>query len=150
MPTQSPHTIKLHRGLRAPAERVYRAFIEPAAQIRWTPPYGYLAEMQHSDVRVGGGYRMSFTNFRTKETHSFGGTYKELTPFQCIRYSDRFDDPSMQNEMQVTVTFTPVTCGTELTIIQENIPAQIPAEMCYLGWQESLLQLAQLVEPEIP
>lgn len=93
---------------------------------------------------------MSFTNFRTKETHSFSGTYKELTPFQRIRYSDRFDDPAMQNEMQVTVTFTPVTCGTELTIVQENIPAQIPAEMCYLGWQESLLQLAQLVEPEIP
>lgn len=143
-------TVRLHRVLRAPAERIYRAFLEPAAQCRWLPPYGFIAEMQHSDVRVGGSYKMSFTNFQTGQVHAFGGSYVELTPHSRIRYTDRFDDPAMPGEIQVTITLRPVTCGTELSIVQENLPPQIPVEMCYLGWQESLLQLAQLVEHEIP
>ena len=144
------NTIRLHRVLRVPSEHLYRAFLEPAAMCKWLPPYGFVAEMHHSDVRVGGGYRMSFTNFRTGQKHSFGGTYIELSPRQRIRYTDKFEDPSMPGEMQVTVTLRPVTCGTEITIVQENVPPQIPVEMCYLGWQESLSQLALLVEPEIP
>lgn len=146
----SENTVRLHRVLRAPAERVYRAFLEPKAQCKWSPPHGYLAEMHHSDVRVGGGYRMSFTNFRTGQSHAFGGTYTELKPHERIRYTDKFDDPNMPGEMQVTVTLRAVACGTELTIVQENLPLQIPVEFCYLGWQESLSQLAMLVEPEIP
>jgi len=144
------NTIRLHRVLKAPADRVYRSFLEPSARCKWLPPYGYTAEMFESDLRVGGSYRMAFTNFRTGVSHSFGGTYVELTPNQRIRYTDKFDDPGMSGEMQVSVTLRPVLCGTELTIVQENIPSQIPVEMCYLGWQESLAQLATLVEPEIP
>ena len=144
------NTIKIHRVLKAPAERVYRAFLEAPAKCKWLPPYGFTAEVQHSDVRVGGSYKMSFTNFRTGQSHSFGGNFVELTPNERIRYTDKFDDPNMPGEMQVTVTLREVICGTELTVVQENIPPQIPVEFCYLGWQESLMQLALLVEPEIP
>jgi uncharacterized protein YndB with AHSA1/START domain len=146
----STNTVRLHRVLRAPAERVYRAFLEPDAMIKWLPPHGFLAKMHEMDARVGGGYRMSFTNFGTGKTHSFGGRYVELTPHERIRYTDKFDDPSLPGEMQVTVQLRKVLCGTELEIVQEGIPAAIPVEMCYLGWQESLAQLAQVVEPEIP
>jgi uncharacterized protein YndB with AHSA1/START domain len=144
------NTVRLHRVLRAPADRVYRAFLEPKAQCKWLPPNGYLAEVHHSDVRVGGSYRMSFTNFRTGQGHAFGGTYTELTPYSCIRYTDKFEDPGMPGEILVTVNLREVACGTELNILQENLPSQIPAEFCYLGWQESLALLAMLVEPEIP
>ena len=144
------NTVRLHRVLRAPAERVYRAFLEPKAMCKWFPPHGYIAEVHQSDVRVGGSYRMSFTNFATGESHVFGGSYEELTPHKRIRYTDKFEDPNMPNEMNVTVTFREVACGTELTITQENVPSQIPVELCYLGWQESLSALANLVEPEVP
>jgi uncharacterized protein YndB with AHSA1/START domain len=144
------NTVRLHRVLRASADRVYRAFLEPEAKCRWLPPYGFIGTIQHSDVRVGGGYRMSFTNFGTGQAHSFGGTYVELVPNQLIRYTDTFDDPNLPGEMQISISLREVICGTELTVIQENIPPQIPVEMCYLGWQESLSQLAQLVEPVIP
>jgi uncharacterized protein YndB with AHSA1/START domain len=148
--SSSTNTVRLHRVLRAPAERVYRAFLEPDAMIKWLPPHGFLAKMHEMDARVGGGYRMSFTNFGTGKTHSFGGRYVELTPHERIRYTDRFDDPGLPGEMQVTVQLRNVLCGTELQIVQEGLPAAIPVEMCYLGWQESLAQLAQVVEPEIP
>ncbi len=148
--SKSPNTVRLHRVMRCPAEHLYRAFLDPMAKVKWLPPHGFVAEVQHSDVRVGGGYRMSFTNFRTGQSHAFGGTYVELVPGERIRYTDRFDDANLPGEMQVTVTFRSVMGVTELSIIQENIPEAIPAEMCYLGWQESLLLLAQLVEPEIP
>lgn len=148
--SESSHTVRLHRVIRAPADRIYRAFIEPAAMCKWLPPHGFVGQVQHSHPRVGGGYRMSFTNFRSGQSHSFGGTYVEMTPGQRLRYTDRFDDPGLPGEMSVTITFRPVACGTELTIVQENIPAQIPVEFCYLGWQESLSMLAMLVEPEIP
>jgi uncharacterized protein YndB with AHSA1/START domain len=144
------NTIRLHRVLRAPAERVYRAFLEPDALARWIPPYGFVGKVHEIDARVGGSYRMSFTNFGTGTTHAFGGTYTELVPNERLRYTDRFDDPAMPGEMQVTITLRPVICGTDLHIEQANVPAQIPVEMCYLGWQESLTQLAHLVEPEIP
>ncbi|GFO80978.1 MAG: toxin [Methyloceanibacter sp.] len=144
------NTIKLHRVLRAPAERVYRAFLDPTAMVKWLPPHGFTGEVHEMDARVGGGYRMSFKNFTTGKRHSFGGEYVELTPHERIRYTDRFDDPNLAGAMQVTVTFRAVLCGTDLTIIQDGVPAVIPPEMCYLGWQESLNQLAQLVEPEIP
>jgi len=143
-------TVRLHRVLRAPPERVYRAFLDPDAMCKWTPPHGFTGKVHHSDVRVGGGYRMSFTNFGTGRSHSFGGTYVELTPHERIRYTDRFDDPNLAGEMRVTITLRSVLCGTELEILQEGIPAAIPLEFCYAGWQESLLLLAQLVEPEIP
>ena len=143
-------TVRLHRVFRAPPERVYRALLDPDAMCKWTPPHGFTGKVHHSDVRVGGGYRMSFTNFGTGRSHSFGGTYLELTPHERIRYNDRFDDPSLPGEMQVTITLQPVLCGTEIEIVQEGIPAAIPVEFCYAGWQESLLLLAQLVEPEIP
>lgn len=143
-------TVKLQRVLRAPAERVYRAFIDPAAMVKWIPPHGFTGTIHHMDLRVGGGYRMSFTNFGTGKSHSFGGTYLELTPHERIRYSDSFDDPGLPGEMQVTITLKPVACGTELEIIQEGIPAAIPVEFCYVGWQESLNLLSLLVEPEIP
>ena len=148
--TQSSNTVRLHRVLRAPAERIYRAFLDADALARWLPPYGFLGKVDALDARVGGGHRMSFTNFRTGSSHSFSGTYLELTPHERIRYTDKFDDPNLPGELKVTVTLRSVLCGTELTIVQEDIPAAIPAEMCYLGWQESLVQLAQLVEPEIP
>jgi uncharacterized protein YndB with AHSA1/START domain len=145
-----PNTVRLHRVLRAPVERVYRAFLDPDAMSKWLPPHGFTGNVHEMDARVGGGYRMSFTNFGSGKSHSFGGTYVELTPPERIRYTDRFDDPNLPGEMQVTVSLRRVVCGTELSIVQEGIPAAIPVEFCYLGWQESLSLLAQLVEPEIP
>ena len=147
---QDNHTVRLHRVFRAPPERVYRAFLEPAALERWMAPYGFLGKVHSIDARVGGGYKMSFTNFGTGSTHSFGGTYAELKPNELLRYTDKFDDPNMPGEMQVTVTLKAVSVGTEVDIVQEGVPDVIPAEACYLGWQESLTQLGQLVEPEIP
>lgn len=145
-----PSTIKLHRVLRATPDRVYRAFLDPDAKVKWLPPNGFTARVHHSDVRVGGGYKMSFTNFTTGKSHSFGGQYTELAPNERIRYTDKFDDPGLPGEMQVTVSLRKVFCGTELHITQEGIPDAIPAEACYMGWQESLILLAQLVDPEIP
>ncbi|MEW6756336.1 MAG: SRPBCC family protein [Candidatus Latescibacterota bacterium] len=143
-------TVRLHRVLRAPPERVYRAFLDPDAMVKWVPPHGFTAKVHQMDARVGGGYRMSFTNFGTGKTHSFGGTYRELVPGQRIRYDDQFDDPGLPGQMAVTISFRQVACGTELEIVQEGIPAAIPVEFCYLGWQESLQLLAHVVEPEIP
>jgi uncharacterized protein YndB with AHSA1/START domain len=143
-------TVRLHRVLRAPPDRVYRAFLEPEAMAKWFPPNGFTAKCHSSDVRVGGGYRMSFTNFGAGQSHSFGGKYLELKPNETIRYTDKFDDPNLPGEMQVTVSLRKVSVGTDLSIVQEGIPAAIPVEMCYLGWQESLAALARLVEPEIP
>ena len=148
--SSSTNTVQLHRVLSAPAERVYRAFLHPAAMVKWLPPRGFTGQVHEIDARVGGGYRMSFTNFSTGKSHAFGGTYVELTPHEKLRYTDKFDDPSMPGEMHVTITLRQVTCGTELSIVQEGIPDAIPVEMCYLGWQESLNQLAAVVEPEIP
>lgn len=141
--------VRLHRVLRAPAERVYRAFLDAGAMAKWLPPYGFTCQVHHMDARVGGDFRMSFTNFSTGHGHSFGGEYLELVANERIRYTDKFDDPNLPGEMQVTVMLTKVSCGTEISIVQEGIPAMIPVEMCYLGWQESLAQLATLVEPEI-
>ena len=143
-------TIRLHRVLRAPPERVYRAFLDADARAKWLPPNGFTGRVHHSDARVGGSYKMSFTNFNTGHRHSFGGTYQELVPNERIRYSDRFDDPNLPGEMMTTVTLRKVLAGTELHVVQEGVPAPIPAEMCYLGWQESLALLAKLVEAEIP
>jgi uncharacterized protein YndB with AHSA1/START domain len=143
-------TVRLHRVLRAEPERVYRAFLEADAMAKWLPPYGFTCKVHHMDASVGGTYRMSFTNFGTGEGHAFGGTYHELIPNEKIRYSDRFDDPNLPGEMQATITFKQVLCGTELDVLQEGLPQVIPVEMCYLGWQESLEQLAKLVEPQIP
>lgn len=148
--TDDTHTVRLHRVLRAPPERIYRAFLDPAALVKWLPPHGFTATVHEMDARVGGSFRMSFTNFGSGSSHSFGGTYKELSPNQFIRYTDRFDDPNLPGEMNVTVTLRPVICGTELEIVQEGIPEAIPVEFCYQGWQESLTLLAQLVEPDIP
>jgi len=148
--SNSTNAVRLHRVLRAPAERVYRAFLEPEAMARWLPPYGFTGKVHEMDARVGGGYRMSFTNFSTGKGHSFSAKYTELTPNERICHTDRFDDPNLPGEMNVTITLRRVLCGTELSIVQEGIPAVIPAEMCYLGWQESLTMLAHLVEPEIP
>lgn len=144
------HTIELHRVLRAPPARVYRAFLEPDAMCKWLAPHGFTGKIDSLDARVGGHYRMSFTNFGTGKTHSFGGQYLELKPNETIRYSDRFEDPSLPGTIEVTVSLRPVSCGTDLRIVQAGIPAVIPAEFCYLGWQESLSLLAHLVEPEIP
>lgn len=143
-------TVRLHRVLRCPPDRVYRAFLDPAAMAKWLPPYGFTCEVQHMDAKVGGSYRMSFRNFRSGNVHGFGGEYTELVPNEKIRYTDRFDDPNLPGEILATITFKPVSVGTELHILQEGLPEVIPVEACYLGWQESLLQLAQLVEPEIP
>ena len=143
-------TVTLHRVLRAPPERVYRAFLEPDALARWLPPFGFLCRVHEMDARVGGRFRMSFVNFGRGQAHSFGGEYLELVPSRRLRYTDRFDDPNLPGEMRVTVDLAPVSCGTGLSVLQEGIPEVIPLEMCYLGWQESLLQLAQLVEPDIP
>jgi len=143
-------TVRLHRVLRASPERIYRAFLEPDAIAKWLPPYGFTCQVDHMDARVGGTFRMSFRNFGTGNAHAFGGEYLELVPFEKIRYSDRFDDPNLPGKMLATIALRPVSCGTELDILQEGIPDVIPTEMCYLGWQESLLQLAKLVEPEIP
>jgi len=144
------NTVRLHRVLRATPERVYRAFLDPDAMAKWLPPHGFTGKVHRIDARVGGGYQMSFTNFSTGKSHSFGGKYIELTPHEQIRYTDQFDDPKMPGEMQVTISLNQVACGTELTITQEGLPSAIPVEFCYLGWQESLSQLAHLVEPEIP
>lgn len=144
------NTVRLHRIIRAPADRIYRAFLDPRAMVKWSPPHGFVGEVQKMDARVGGGYRMSFTNLNTGQSHHFGGTYVELSPGERIRYTDKFDDPNMSGEMSITITLRKVLCGTELTIVQENVPAQIPVEFCYAGWQESLSMLAALVEPEIP
>lgn len=146
----STNTVRLHRVLRAPAERIYRAFLDADALVKWLPPNGFTAKVHHSDARVGGSFRMSFTNFGTGHSHAFGGEYLELLPFERIRYTDKFDDPNLPGEMQVTISLKPVSCGTELNIVQEGIPTVIPAEACYLGWQESLGLLALLVEVDIP
>jgi uncharacterized protein YndB with AHSA1/START domain len=149
-PAAGTNTIRLHRVLRAPAERVYRAFLDAEAMVKWLPPNGFTGKVHRSDPRVGGSYAMSFTNFTTGHSHSFGGTYQELVPNQRIRYNDRFDDPNLPGEMIVTITLEAVSVGTELRVVQEGVPAAIPAEACYLGWQESLTLLAKLVEAEIP
>lgn len=146
----SPNTVRLHRVIRATPEKVYRAFIDADALSKWLPPFGFTCTVHSLEAKVGGSFRMSFKNFTTGHGHSFGGTYLELVPHERIRYTDKFDDPNLPGEMTVTVTLNKVLCGTELTVVQEDIPAVIPAEMCYLGWQESLVQFANLVEPEIP
>jgi uncharacterized protein YndB with AHSA1/START domain len=142
-------TVRLHRVLRTKPERLYRAFLDAGAMAKWLPPYGFTCKVHHLDAKVGGTYKMSFTNFTTGKDQSFGGEYHELVPFQRILYTDKFDDPNMPGEMRTTVTLKQVSCGTELNVVQEGIPEAIPVEMCYLGWQESLAQLAKLVEPEI-
>jgi uncharacterized protein YndB with AHSA1/START domain len=144
------NTIRFHRVLRASPEKVYRAFLDADAKARWLPPNGFTCKVHHLNARVGGSYKMSFTNFTSGKSHSFGGTYLELVPNERIRYTDSFDAPNLPGEMQTTVTLKKVSCGTELTIVQEGIPDVIPPEMCCLGWQESLTHLALLVEPEIP
>ena len=144
------HTIRLHRVLRAPRERIYRALLDADALCKWLPPDGFTGHIEHTDVRVGGTFRMSFRNFSSGQRHAFGGTYLELTPHERIRYADRFDDPRLPGEIQVTIELKPVSCGTELHIVQEGVPEIIPAESCYLGWQESLALLARLVEAKIP
>jgi len=143
-------TVRLHRVLRAKPEKVYRAFLEPEAMSKWIPPYGFTCTVQQMDAKVGGRFKMSFRNFTTGRGHSFGGEYLELKPNELIRYTDVFDDPNLPGVLQVTVTLRPVIGGTEISIEQSGIPEAIPLEMCYLGWQESLAQLATLVEPEIP
>ena len=143
-------TIRLHRVLRAKSERIYRAFLDADAMAKWLPPYGFTCKVNHMDAKIGGTFRMSFTNFTSGSGHSFGGEYLELVPSQRICYSDKFDDPNLPGIMKTTVTLTQVSCGTEIVIVQEGLPEVIPLEMCYLGWQESLAQLANLVEPEIP
>ncbi|HEU4655454.1 MAG TPA: SRPBCC family protein [Steroidobacteraceae bacterium] len=145
----STGTVRLHRVIKAPPERVYRAFVDGDAMCKWLPPHGFTGKVHQLDARVGGTYRMSFTNFTTGAGHTFGGTFLELVPNEKIRHTDRFDDANLPGEMQTTITLTPVFCGTELNIVQEGIPEAIPVQACYLGWQESLTLLAQLVEPEI-
>jgi uncharacterized protein YndB with AHSA1/START domain len=147
MPT---HTIRLHRVLRAPPERVYRAFLDEGALAKWLPPHGFTCKVHHLDARVGGRFRMSFVQLGSGHSHSFGGEYLELVPGERIRHDDRFDDPNLPGVMQVTVTLARVSCGTDLSIVQEGVPEVIPAEACHLGWQESLALLALLVEAEIP
>ena len=146
----STNTIRLHRVLRSKPERVYRAFLDGDAMVKWLPPNGFTAKMHHIDARVGGTYKMSFINFSTGKSHSFGGEFVELVPNERIVYTDRFDDPNLPGQIQATIALKPVSCGTELNIVQEGVPAVIPAEACYLGWQESLALLAKLVEAEIP
>lgn len=146
MPT---NTVRLHRVLRATPERIYRAFLDADAMAKWLPPNGFTGKVHHLDARVGGTYKMSFTNFPTGSSHSFGGEYLELTPYERIRHTDKFDDPNLPGEMRTTISLTQVSCGTELNVVQEGIPEAIPVEACYLGWQESLTLLSQLVEAEI-
>ncbi len=146
----SSRSVRLHRVLRSKPEKVYRAFLEPDAIAKWIPPYGFTCKVHQMNVRVGGTFNMSFHNFSTGNGHSFGGEYLELVPNALIRYTDKFDDPKLPGVLQVTVKLTPVLCGTDIDLVQEGIPEAIPLEMCYLGWQESLAQLATLVEPEIP
>ena len=144
------HTIRLHRVLRAPAERIYRAFLDADSLCKWLPPHGFTGKISHMNAKVGDSFKMSFTNFSSGNTHFFGGEYLELVPYETIRYTDRFDDPNLPGVINVTVLLKTVSCGTEVSITQEGIPSVIPAEACYLGWQESLLLLGQLVEAEIP
>ena len=146
----STNTIRLHRVLRAAPEKIYRAFLDPDALVKWLPPNGFTAKVHQLDAKVGGGYKMSFTNFTSGKSHSFGGKYQELTPHERIRYTDAFDDPNLPGEMQTTIRLKKVSCGTEIDIVQEGVPNVIPAEACYLGWQESLILLAKLIEAEIP
>jgi uncharacterized protein YndB with AHSA1/START domain len=148
--SNNTNSVRLHRVLRAPAERVYRAFLDADAMAKWLPPHGFTGKVHQLDAKVGGGYKMSFTNFTSGKSHSFGGTYVELKPHERMRYTNRFDDPNLPGEMQTTITLKQVFCGTELNVTQEGIPAAIPAEACYLGWQESLMLLGKLVEAEIP
>lgn len=143
-------TVRLHRVIRTQPEKLYRAFIDADAMCKWLPPYGFTGHVHHIDAKVGGSYKMSFTNFSTQQSHAFGGTFVELVPGERLRYTDKFDDPNFSGEMQTTVVLKAVSCGTEINIVQEGIPDVIPVEGCYLGWQESLEQLAKLVEPEIP
>jgi len=150
MPTNKTNIVRLHRVLRAKPERVYRAFLDADAMAKWLPPNGFTCKVHHLDAKVGGTYKMSFTNFTTGKSHSFGGTYLEMKPHERIRYTDKFDDPNLPGEMQTTIILKQVFCGTDLSITQEGIPAAIPTEACYLGWQESLTLLAKLVEAEIP
>jgi len=150
MSTNTTNTVRLHRVVRAPAERIYRAFLDADAMAKWLPPNGFTGKVHHLDAKVGGTYKMSFTNFTTGKSHSFGGTYLELKPSERIRYTDKFEDQKLPGEMQTTIVLKQVFCGTELNVMQEGIPAAIPAEACYLGWQESLTLLAKLVEAEIP
>jgi uncharacterized protein YndB with AHSA1/START domain len=144
-----PSTIRLHRVLRTTPEKLYKAFVNSDAKAKWLPPHGFTCKVHHDDPKVGGTYKMSFTNFTTGDSHSFGGTYQELVPGERIRYSDRFDDPNLPGELQVTITIKKGLLGTELNVVQEGVPDAIPADACYLGWQESLEQLAKLVEPDI-
>ena len=146
----STNIVRLHRVLRATPERIYRAFLEADAMAKWLPPNGFTGKVRHLDAKVGGTYKMSFTNFATGRSHSFGGKYLELVPSERIRHTDKFDDPNLPGEMQTTVSLKKVSCGTEVSVVQEGIPDAIPTEACYLGWQESLVLLAQLVEAEIP
>ena len=146
----STGTVRFHRVLRAPPERVYRAFVDAEAMAKWLPPNGFTGKVHQMDAKVGGSWRMSFTNFSNGHAHSFGGQYLELVPGERLRYTSRFDDPNLPGEMQTTVSLRPVSCGTEMDVVQEGIPAVIPTEACYLGWQESLVLLAKLVEAEIP
>ena len=145
-----PNTVRFHRVLRTSPEKVFRSFIDADAMAKWLPPNGFTGKVHHLEAKVGGTYRMSFTNFGTGKSHAFGGNYVELVPNERIRYTDKFDDPNLPGEMQTTVSLKKVSCGTELNIVQEGLPDVIPAEACYLGWQESLVMLAKLVEPEIP
>ena len=145
----STNTVQLHRVLKSTPDRVYRAFLNPDAMAKWLPPFGFTGKVHQMDAKVGGTYSMSFTNFTTGDSHSFGGEYLELVPNELLRYTAKFDDPNLPGQMQTTVTLRAVFCGVEINVVQEGIPAVIPAEACYLGWQESLLLLAQLVEPEI-
>jgi uncharacterized protein YndB with AHSA1/START domain len=147
MPT---NTVRLHRVIRATPDRIYRAFLDADAMAKWLPPYGFTCKVAHMDAKVGGTFRMSFTNFSTGNGHSFGGEYRELVPNERVRYSDKFDDPNLPGEMETTVSLRQVSCGTDVSIVQEGVPDVIPVEMCYLGWQESLEQLKRLVEPVIP
>ena len=150
MTTSNTNTVRLHRVLRAKPERVYRAFLDADAMVKWLPPNGFTGKVHHLDAKVGGTYKMSFTNFSTGSSHGFGGTYLELKPNELLRYTDKFDNPGLPGEMITTVALKKVFCGTELNVTQEGIPAMIPAEACYMGWQESLMLLAKLVEAEIP
>jgi uncharacterized protein YndB with AHSA1/START domain len=147
MPT---NTIRLHRIIRTTPEKIYKAFLDADAKAKWLPPNGFTGKVHHLEAKVGGTFKMSFTNFTTGKSHSFGGEYRELTPHERIRYTDKFDDPNLPGEIETTVNLKKVSCGTELNIVQEGLPEAIPPEMCYLGWQESLILLAKLVEAEIP
>ena len=143
-------TVRLHRVFKTEPEKVYRAFLQPDAMSKWLPPFGFTCKVHQMDAKVGGKYKMSFLNFSTGNSHSFGGEYKQLVPNELIRYTDKFDDPNLPGEIQVTVSLKRVSAGTEVNVVQEGIPEAIPPDQCYLGWQESLVQLAQLVEPDIP